>query len=104
MSLLHWFKKHLVDDAHIWHRLWSMRLAIFTTFLSGATLAFEAMPDRFKDAFPHWTLVALASVTTFMGGSTAVARMLKQPSLQSPDSVPMPVTVPPPASHGVASS
>lgn len=86
-------KDHLVADAKVWSRLWSMRFAIATTIFSSAIGAFVLMPDRLKDIVPVWLLhtMVYGDVTTSIG--CGLSRLWKQAAL-TPTVVP-PVSVPP---------
>ena len=63
----------LIDDfGKTWHRLWSMRIMLFTALLGAAEQAFilaGAAPEGFV---PKWAYLVLM-------GLTAVARAVKQP-------------------------
>ena len=64
-----------IDDAdRLWHRLWSMRLALFFGALSGLVAVWAA----FQDVMPLW---AFAGTSVLMNVAIAVARVTKQPGV-----------------------
>ena len=65
----------LLDNAaRDWHRLWSIRAALFWGALSGLVAVWAA----FQDVMPLW---AFAGLSVGMNASIAIARVLKQPGL-----------------------
>ena len=66
----------MIPEARQWHRLWSIRLAV----LSAALSACEALVPLWQPHIPGGIFAALATV---VGVAAAVARTVKQESLQA---------------------
>ena len=66
----------MIPEARHWHRLWSIRLAV----LSAALSACEALVPLWQPHMPGGVFAALATV---VGVAAAVARTVKQESLQA---------------------
>jgi hypothetical protein len=64
----------LVDGAHLWHKLWSVRLGILSAVLG--VLA-EVLPMWFPDV-PYRTM---ALISTLLAAAAAIASLIKQPKL-----------------------
>ena len=73
---------NLSPEAHFWHKLWSMRLAIATTFYTAAAGAWATIPWDWKPEIPHWGQVILAVIGVMLAGSVAVVRVIDQPKLR----------------------
>ena len=69
----------LIDDVGRWHKLWSMRLIILTTFLTSVAAAYAVLPDDWMPAVPAWLKATLAISTVLTAGAAGVARVVKQP-------------------------
>lgn len=70
-----WLMARFNADARRWHRLWSMRVALFWAGLNGAVLMIPA----FSDFANPWLLTVL-NMAGFM--LIAGARITKQPGLE----------------------
>ena len=64
----------ITDARRVWHRLWSVRLALFWGCVSGLYGAWPA----FQDVVP---LPCFAGLSVALGGLIAVARVTRQPGL-----------------------
>lgn len=68
----------LVDDAHVWHRLWSMRLAILTTVYTSAAGAWVLLPSDWQPHLSEAVKAILAGIGIALPALTAVARIVRQ--------------------------
>jgi len=84
----------LTDDAHVWHRLWSMRLTILTTIYTAAAGAWVLLPPDWQPQLSEGMKALLAGIGVALPALAAVARVVRQdlPARPAPA-----VTVPPPA-------
>lgn len=70
---------NLIDDArHVWHRLWSVRLALLSALLSAAEFALPLIPDAVADMVGRGKFAAAAMIVSLAAG---VARVVSQPKL-----------------------
>ena len=69
-------KPTLIDDAgRVWHRLWSVRLALLGALFSGAEFALSLAPQTVSDLVGPGRFAAVAAV---VGIGAAVARLVQQ--------------------------
>lgn len=67
-------RPYLADDAHLWARLWSVRIAIFWAIFSGLWVALPA--------FTYWVPAPVfALLCVFFALAILVARLTNQPGL-----------------------
>lgn len=73
----------LTDKAKWWHRLWSIRLMIVTSFYSAAAGAWRTgmIPDEWKPQLSHWEQAILAGIGVVLPGIAAVSVVVKQTKL-----------------------
>jgi len=67
-------RPYMADDAHLWHRLWSVRISIFWAIWSGLWVALPA----FQGYVPA---PVFASLCVFFALAILVARLTNQPGL-----------------------
>jgi hypothetical protein len=84
----------LVSHARLWHKLWSIRLGVATAALKGADMAYRGMHADWAAHLPAWLLGGLGYASLFTGVAATVAVVVKQASLDAPES--QPPTVPQP--------
>ena len=73
----------LIDDAkHVWHRLWSVRLALLAALLSAVEFALPFVPDAFAEMVGRGRFAAAALVISLGSG---LARVVSQPKLHKED-------------------
>lgn len=75
----------LTADAHLWHRMWSMRLAILSTIYTAAAGAWATLPQDWIPHIPERWRVVLAIVGCALPALTAVSRVIEQPKLRQED-------------------
>lgn len=68
----------LADDAQMWHRLWSMRLALLTTVYTAAAGAWALLPPDWQPHLSEGVKALLAGIGVALPALTAVARVIKQ--------------------------
>lgn len=83
---------HLVEDAALWHKMWSMRFSLLTTAYTTAAGAWLVLPDSVKPEFSNTQKMVLAGIGVMLPVASMVARVVKQQNLNPP----IQVTVPPP--------
>jgi hypothetical protein len=71
---MQWLKNHLDEDAAQWHKLWSVRIALFWGAFSGLWVAVPAF-QSFLDPF------VFACICVGMSLAICVARLTNQPGL-----------------------
>lgn len=70
----------LIDDAgRVWHKLWSVRLALLSALLSAVEFALPLVPDSWADSVGRGKFAAAALVVSIAAG---VARIVSQPKLR----------------------
>lgn len=72
----------LVSYAHLWHRIWSMRLSILATAYSAAAGAWASLPADWQPHIPERWRVALAVIGCAIPALAAVSTLIDQPKLQ----------------------
>jgi len=80
-----------IDNARLWHRLWSMRLMIATTTYSAAAGAWAVLPPDWKPDLSETAKAILAGIGVLLPAAGAVAVLVKQESLAAakrPDAAP----------------
>ncbi len=70
-----------VPNAAQWHKLWSMRFSIATTFYCAAAGAWAVLPLDWKPELTHTAKMILAGVGVMLPACAAVSRMIAQPKL-----------------------
>ncbi|MEK7945713.1 hypothetical protein WKR98_13230 [Pigmentiphaga sp. YJ18] len=66
----------LIDDAHtVWHRLWSVRLALLSALFAAADVALPL----WQGLLPARTF---AAISTLLAVAAAIARVIQQPALR----------------------
>ncbi|HEY0955830.1 MAG TPA: hypothetical protein VGE36_13780 [Roseateles sp.] len=66
----------LIDDArHVWHRLWSVRLALLGALFSAAEFAVSLAPESVAEIVGRGRFAAVAFV---VGIGAAIARVVQQ--------------------------
>jgi hypothetical protein len=75
----------LVSHARLWHKLWSIRLGIATAALKGADMAYRGMHADWAAHLPSWLLGGLGYASLFTGVAATVAVVVKQASLDAPE-------------------
>ena len=73
-KLVAWADAHLVANWRQWHRLWSVRIAIFWTVIEAVYTAFPA----FQDTMPPWVFLCAC---VFISLLLLFARLTHQPGL-----------------------
>lgn len=81
-------KFNLVPEAALWHKLWSMRLAIASAAFSAAAGAWVILPPDWRPHIPEWGKVALAFVGVSLPAAAAASRVIRQSSLPPKDPPP----------------
>lgn len=84
----------LIEDAHLWHKMWSIRFAILTTIYTTAAGAWLTIPGDWKPVLTHREQVVLAIIGIVIPVLTGASRVIKQSSLDGP-TIPK-ITTPPP--------
>ena len=74
--MIAWLRARLATDAVRWHRLWSVRVAIFWGAFGGALTFVSAIGAELLPPIIFGPLIVLMCVTY------AVARVTKQPGLE----------------------
>jgi len=69
-------------DAHLWHRLWSMRLSILATMYSAAAGAWATLPQDWIPHIPERWRIALAAIGCAIPALAALSRVIEQPKLR----------------------
>lgn len=64
----------LIDSAHAWHRLWSVRMSILSSLLGTAACLLPAL-------FPEMEPLPLSLLSVACSLGAVFARLVKQPSL-----------------------
>jgi TRAP-type C4-dicarboxylate transport system permease small subunit len=75
-------KLQFTDDAHLWHRMWSMRLSILAAMYSGAAGAWATIPADWIPHIPERWRIALAMVGCAIPALAALSRVIEQPNLK----------------------
>ena len=70
----YWLAKHAVPNFHLWHKFWSVRLALFWMAVTGAYMALPAFQDRMTPE--HFLGVCIFGTMTI-----GIARLTHQPGL-----------------------
>lgn len=73
--LTYWIAKHLDPDFKVWHKLWSVRLALFWMAVTGAYMALPAFQD-------YMTPFHFLGVCIFGTLTIGIARLTHQPGLE----------------------
>lgn len=68
----------LIREAKKWHRLWSMRFLLATTFFSSISAAYLILPADWLPAIPQWIKGTMAMLTLLCAGATGVSRVIQQ--------------------------
>lgn len=72
----------LIDNAgSLWHRFWSLRLAILTTIFGSITAAYLTLPSDWLPSIPAWLKEAVSYGTILTAIFSGVSRVIKQPGL-----------------------
>lgn len=71
----------LAAEAAVWHKLWSMRLMIASTFYTAAAGAWVLLPSDWKPELSHTVQAILAGIGVMLPASASVARVIKQGKL-----------------------
>lgn len=69
-----WKAKYLAPDFHLWHRLWSVRLAVLWGCVDGAWVAIPAFQSYLKPV--EFALLCMAFAVAI-----GIARLTNQPGL-----------------------
>ncbi len=72
----------LIADVHLWHRLWSMRLAIATAVWAALVATWVGTPDAWHPHLPEWVKFAVLGTGTLTAAATPIARIVRQASLE----------------------
>ena len=86
----------LIDNAHLWHRLWSIRLLILTALYDGAVQGWHHLPDAWKPTLTSGEQWIVSAIGMALPAITGMAVLVKQERL--PTSTP-PSSTPPAAPH-----
>lgn len=71
---MNWIKRHLNDDAKVWHGLWSIRIALFWAVVCGLYVAIPAF-QSYVDA-PLFAVICIV-----FSLAICIARITNQPGL-----------------------
>lgn len=92
-----WIANKLIAQASLWHRLWSIRIMILTSFYTAAAGAWSSglIPEEWRPQFGHITKLVLAGIGVMLPGIAAVSVVVKQnlPPVQPVITVPTPLPV-----------
>jgi hypothetical protein len=85
-TLMQKIKGKLVDDAHEWHRWWSMRWILIAAALEALKTGWADIPAEWTAALPVWVHQHLAIAALFSTAMAAVSRVYKQQAPQDKES------------------
>ena len=75
----------LIDDVRsVYHRLWSVRMAIISAIYSAAAGAWVLLPYAWQPTLSEPIKWALAAVGVALAASPGIARVIDQPKLREP--------------------
>ncbi len=71
-----------VSDVGDWGKWWSTKLSLAASVLAAAALAYNEMPQAWRDSLPEWVGPVLGGATVVVAALIPIARAAVQPTLE----------------------
>lgn len=80
-SVVRAFGMQPVADVADWGKWWSTRLSFVAAALASAALAYNEMPQAWRDSLPEWVGPVLGGATVAVAALISLVRAAAQPAL-----------------------